>query len=399
MKITPAWRIWAETEYLVAAFAGHADKIRFVGGAVRDALLGIDSVDVDLATIFKPEETIEILQHAGIRAIPTGIAYGTITALVGDKSFEITTLRHDTSCDGRHADVEFTDDWGDDASRRDFTMNAMYLSFDGELFDYFGGEDDARAGRIRFIGDARLRIAEDYLRILRFFRFYAYYGKDEVDKVGLAACAELASGIANLSGERLQSEMLKILAAPEPFYALELMQKCGVLRAVLGFLPSFTRNRNVSNISRLALLLLSSNIPPDEALKRIATRWKISTALNKRLSLLITNIGDVNSGLTVARQKQLIRRLGTEVFVEIVRLKMAIEGEKHYPKMLQFASEWQPPIFTVTGSDLIAMGVREGRELGEKLRELEEKWEKSDYQLAKAELLSFIAVAGAGAEK
>ena len=171
-----AWLHWPQTKRLVAAFAPYPQTLRFVGGAVRDSLLGREVKDVDAATTLLPEAVMALLEKAKIAAIPTGIDHGTVTAVIDGKHFEITTLRKDLACDGRHADVAFTDNWRDDAQRRDFTMNAMYLSPEGELFDYFDGETDARAGKVRFIGDAGARIAEDYLRILRFFRFFAHYG-------------------------------------------------------------------------------------------------------------------------------------------------------------------------------------------------------------------------------
>ena len=233
MKLSPNWLHSPQTQKLLAAFSG--EGIRFVGGAVRDCVLGIEAADLDLATTLLPLQVIDLLEKSDISNYPTGLAHGTITAIIDGKSFEITTLRRDASCDGRHAEVEFGTDWEEDARRRDFTMNAIYMSASGELFDYFGGFQDAMAGRVRFIGDAKQRIQEDYLRILRFFRFFAVYGKGTPNAYALNACTEFASHINTLSGERIQAEMLKLLAAPSPFYALELMQKTGVFVQVFGF--------------------------------------------------------------------------------------------------------------------------------------------------------------------
>src|SRR5579872_7361897 len=209
--LSPPWLKWPETQALIKAFADAKAPIRFVGGCVRDALLGRAVQDVDVATPLRPEATMALLQKAGIKAIPTGIDHGTATAVIHGKHFEITTLRKDVSTDGRHATVAYTDDWKEDAARRDFTINALYLSPDGELFDYFNGARDAKEGHVRFIGNAGERIREDYLRILRFFRFYAWYGKTEPDKEALTACTEAANNIGTLSGERVQQEMLKLL--------------------------------------------------------------------------------------------------------------------------------------------------------------------------------------------
>ncbi len=209
--------------------------MRFVGGAIRNSLLKLKVEDVDVATKLTPQKVTELLEKSNIRAIPTGIKHGTVTALIDGKNFEITTLRSDISCDGRHAKVSWSSDWQEDARRRDFTMNALYLSAGGELFDYFCGTEDIEKGIVRFIGNPKERIAEDYLRILRFFRFFAYYGKGTINEEGLAACTSLAEGINNLSGERLQQEMLKILESVKAKETLEIMNKSGVLKYSLGF--------------------------------------------------------------------------------------------------------------------------------------------------------------------
>lgn len=392
MKINPDWLAWSQTQKLIKAFAGEADKFRFVGGAVRDSLLGIVVNDVDLATTFTPQAVLELLQKANIRAIPTGIKHGTITAVIDGKHFEITTLRRDIACDGRHAEVEFTDNWQEDAARRDFTMNALYLSVSGELFDYFTGVDDVRAGRVCFIGDARQRIVEDYLRILRFFRFFAYYGKVAPDKIALAACAQFAPEIKSLSGERIQHEMLKLLAAPAPFVALELMQNTSVLEQVCGF--KIYVDKSIDNLKnselRLALLLLSTEIKPVDALKLLATRWQLSNDLKSSLLLFVTRVNDILPNLSIARQKHLIRTLGAEIFSLLVELKTVLKPEENYIDMLDLAKNWQPPVIPINGNDLMELGIPEGKTLGEKLHKLEKIWEESDYKLTKEELLKYI---------
>lgn len=392
MKINPDWLVWPQTQILIKAFGIDAGKFRFVGGAVRDSLLGIAVSDVDLATTLTPQAVLELLQKANIRAIPTGIKHGTVTAAIDGKHFEITTLRRDVSCDGRHAEVEFTNNWQEDASRRDFTMNALYLSIDGELFDYFTGVDDVRAGRICFIGDARARITEDYLRILRFFRFYAYYGKVAPDKIALAACTQFALEIKSLSGERIQHEMLKLLAAPAPFVALELMQNTGVLEQVCGF--KIYVDKSIDSLKnselRLALLFLYTEIKPVDALKLLASRWQLSNDLKNSLLLFVTRVSDILPNISIAQQKHLIRTLGAGTFSSLVELKAVLKPAENYIYMLDLAKNWQPPVVPINGNDLIDVGISEGKKLGEQLQRLEKLWEESDYKLTKEELLKYI---------
>lgn len=388
MKLNPDWLGLPQTKTLIKAFANadKANELRFVGGAVRDALLGINAEDIDAVTSLLPEETTKLLEKIGIRVIPTGIKHGTVTAVIDGKPFEITTLRSDISCDGRHAEVVFTDSWQDDAARRDFTMNALYLGTDGELFDYFGGIDDARSGRVRFIGNPKERITEDYLRILRFFRFFAYYGKGEIDSGGLAACSELAEKISTLSGERIQHEMLKLLAAPDPYIVLDIMQKAKILDHICGFSSSPQLIAGKANIN-LALLLLSANIPPSDALVILTDRWKISNELKKYLLLLINHINDISINLPLTRQKHLLRILGAENFSTLIKLKQVLEPQHDYQKMLNLAMNWKIPIISVNGDDLIKSGFSEGKELGKTLKKLEMLWEESDYTLTKEKLL------------
>lgn len=392
MKLYPNWLKWPQTGILIEAFGDESDKLRFVGGAVRDCLLGIDAGDVDIATSLTPREILGLLEKANIPAILTGIKYGTVIAVIAGKHFEITTLRHDIACDGRHAEVIFTDNWREDAARRDFTMNALYLSADGELFDYFSGIDDARSGYVRFIGDAGKRITEDYLRILRFFRFFAYYGKGMPDEEAISACAELTPGIKTLSGERIAHEMLKLLAAPEPYATLELMQSSCVLEYVCGFKINLkTAIDKVGKAElRLALLLLLADIEPARALELLATRWRLPNQLKKSLLILATNVNYIVPDLPLTRQKHLLRTLGAEIFSSLLLLKMALEPEENYSSMMDLAAHWQPPIMPVSGKDLIGSGIPEGEKLGEQLRSLEMLWEESDYTLTREELLHSI---------
>src|SRR5665213_1315156 len=233
------WMSEAATRAVMAALGdGNA---RFVGGCVRDALLGRPVLDIDIATKLPPDEVTRRLEAAGIRAVPTGLAHGTVTAVLKPRHFEITTLRRDVETFGRHARVAFTDDWAEDAGRRDFTMNALYLGADGAVFDPIGGLADLRTGYVRFVGDAGRRIDEDVLRLLRFYRFYAHYGKGEADEAARDAARERAPLLPSLSAERVAAEMLKLLAAPDPLPVLALMREDGVLAQMLPEATAFDR--------------------------------------------------------------------------------------------------------------------------------------------------------------
>jgi poly(A) polymerase len=246
---------------------------------------------------------------------------------------------------------------------------------------------------VRFIGDARARIVEDFLRILRFFRFLASYGSCASDETALAACAEFAGKISTISGERIQHEMLKLLAADAPFSVLELMQKQGVFIHAFGFSMSSLRGA-ISDVAiqknpptRLAFLLLNADIPALDVLSKIKERWKISGALHKQLLLLINNVNEISHDTEIAKQKHLIRKLRNDNFLAIVALKNALAPHKNYQKMLELANSWQAPTLPITGADLLAIGTPQGKELGEKLRALEKTWEESDYTLTREDLL------------
>ncbi len=231
-----AWLASPQTLALVAALDREADSgpaIRFVGGCVRNTLMGLAVDDIDVATIHPPEKVMELAEAAGLKPVGTGLAHGTVTVVVQGKPFEVTTLRIDVKPDGRRAQVAYTQDWSVDASRRDFTINAIFADSNGVLLDFVGGLDDLKARRVRFIGDASARIKEDYLRILRFFRFHAWYGKSALDAKGLAACAAEREGLARLSAERVQKELLRLLEAPSPLKSLVAMADAGILSIIL----------------------------------------------------------------------------------------------------------------------------------------------------------------------
>lgn len=392
----PEWLDWPQTQTLIKAFEGRKQGLCFVGGAVRDALLGRPVTDVDVATPLRPEMVQALLEKAGIRAVPTGIAHGTVTAVIDGKHFEITTLRRDIKTDGRHATVAYTEDWREDAKRRDFTMNALYLSPEGELCDYVDGEADARAGHVRFIGRADARIHEDYLRILRFFRFYAHYGVGEADAQALEACKKQAVDIARISGERIQHEMLRLLAAPAPYKTIAYMEQCAI--NAFGMVTESEALARLEQVEAIlgkpssALVRLAILIGHDPFIDGLAARWKLSTDMKKYLHMLLLWGAEMSLNLSLAGQKSLLRKLGADVFKEVVLLRWAHDGvaagRSVYPPMLAFADSWQIPTFPLRGDDLKQAGIAEGKAMGEALKRLELLWEESDYTWGKAQLLA-----------
>lgn len=361
---------------------------RFVGGCVRDTLLGdVDpDIDLDVATPLLPNEVMDRLQADGIKAIPTGIEHGTVTALVEGRPFEITTLREDVACDGRHALVQFTDDFRKDALRRDFTINAMSADRRGRLVDYFGGVDDLMAGRIRFVGDAKARVREDYLRILRFFRFYARYGRPPAERQALEACKAEAAGLARLSGERIRSEMLKLLASGDPSAAMTLMIETGVLHHVLpidvGLAPLQTLIRAAPDsdpILRLAALLRS--IPDRKPALAAVTSWKLSKAERARLERLIEE-PTLTFPLSPNDSRKKLYLFGRDTYLDLLKLSAASADDLASALPLPETTR-----FPITGQDLITRKVRPGPDLGKRLKQLEDWWLDNDMQPDRATLL------------
>jgi poly(A) polymerase len=390
---------WPQSLQLIDAFTRGNIAFKFVGGCVRDALLDIAIVDVDIATSSRPDAVMSTLESFGIRVIPTGIAHGTVTAVIDKKHFEITTLRKDVTTDGRHAEVAFTDDWKIDAARRDFTMNALYAGADGTITDYFGGVSDAQNGVVRFIGDAEQRIEEDALRILRFFRFSAKYAKNELDEAGLHACEKKRALLDGLSGDRIQNEMFKLLVAPRAADMLETMQSRSILAHMIPspMLPSrldtlrLVEQENAITASAvliLALLIRSAKTDAGNLVEHIANRWKLSGADKKHLLALALPMPFPASE---KQAKMHIRAQGSSVFIEQLLLHAAENQTAEIGAFISLAQHWSIPVFPVRGSDLLANGFASGKTLGEALAMLEEKWEASDYALSKKELLGFLS--------
>ena len=387
------WMRAAETKAVLAALeaVGGADSARFVGGCVRNAIRGEPVLDIDIATTLTPDRVTTALADASLKAVPTGIEHGTVTAVAGGKPFEITTLRRDVETDGRHAIVAFTDDWAEDAARRDFRLNALYADADGRLYDPTGeGVADARAGRVVFVGDAAMRIAEDALRILRFFRFFAWYGAGEPDAAGLAACAELAGRVDDLSGERIAQELLKLLAAEDPRAAMRLMAKAGVLAHVLPEAAELARFERLVAIEteqlfpcdpelRLAALL------PDEpaAAATLAARLKLSNALRDRLAAALDAQPPIHSWMSPKEARRTVYRLGAKAFCD--RVMLAWAGSERNAAAIQWralipmAESWPIPALPLTGEEVKAAGVPEGPLVGQVLREVEAWWIDNDF--------------------
>lgn len=391
------YRPWMESTATNAIFASLDNNARFVGGAVRDAILGKDATDIDINTPLSPEEVTTRLKVNGIKVIPTGIKHGTVTAIVNDSVFEITTLRRDVNCNGRHAEIEFTDSWEEDAARRDFTINAMSCSQKGEIFDYFGGISDLINGRIKFVGNAKTRCNEDYLRILRFFRFFAYYGQLPFDISAIDACRELCGGIDGLSGERIQTEMFKLIAAPNPVYSLQLMVQTNVIQHVieditishivyLENLISTQINRSADPVLRLAVMLCYNT----QGAKMLSKLWKLSNLDKSRLFFLCNPENAIQINIDDASAKKIYRKYGKENFLDTALLAYSYGMDKGMYDKLTSLEKWHIPDFPLKGSDLIKIGIQPGKDLGNLLKFAEKCWEDNDYQPQKLELIELI---------
>ncbi|OYX31183.1 MAG: CCA tRNA nucleotidyltransferase [Caulobacterales bacterium 32-69-10] len=395
----PSWMTAAPTRAVIAALeaAGGADCARFVGGCVRDTLLDRPVVDIDIATRLTPQQTITALEAAGLRAVPTGVEHGTVTAISDHRPFEITTLRRDVETDGRRAVVAFTTDWAEDAARRDFRLNALYLDGDGLVHDPVGGGiDDARAGRIVFVGDAQTRIREDYLRVLRFFRFFAWYGRGAPDAVAVAACAALKDGLTTLSGERVAKELLKLLAAADPRPAVRLMADTGVLAVLLPWPLDFPRFEAMVGIEDEAVLRLAALMPDDPtAALALAQRLRLSNPLRDRLVAALGPPG-LAADLSPVGARQTLYRLGAQTFRDRVRLGWAQSGgpEQPWRDLLALAQGWTPPRFPLGGADAKAAGVAAGPAMGRALKAVEAWWIEQDFPDDRAALKARLAAMG-----
>ncbi|MBT5415504.1 MAG: CCA tRNA nucleotidyltransferase [Rhodospirillaceae bacterium] len=408
------WLRAEETRAVLAALTAEGGEARFVGGCVRDAVLGRPVHDIDIATPEPPDRVMALLEAAGVHAVPTGIDHGTVTAVIGSAYFEVTTLRLDVETYGRHAQVRYTDDWLIDAARRDFTINTLYCDLEGQIYDPHGGLADLRAGCVRFVGAAEARIREDVLRLLRFFRFRAHYGVGEPDPEGLAACTRLAPLLDGLSGERVAGEMLRLLEALDPAAEIARMIEAGVIARLLPGTVRLNRLRalvgveaglgEVDPLRRLGALLAP------ETAEAVASRLVLSNAESVRLARMNAPAAQVDGALDPAVQRLLIYRLGTETFRDLVLLAWAdamedgaASNEPNWPAMLDLAGRWTPPVLPVRGRDALALGLAPGPAVGEALSRVEVWWMERDFAperpAALAKLKEIVATLADGAGK
>lgn len=382
-----AWLNDPALQKLLKKLEQSGGEARVVGGAVRNALLKLPVDEVDVATTLLPPDVAQVCRKAGFGVHPTGLDHGTLTVTVGGKPFEVTTLRKDVETDGRRAVVAYSADWQEDAMRRDFTMNALYADARGKIFDYTNGYEDILARRIKFVGAPSARIKEDYLRILRFFRFQARFGGKRMDKPGLAACARHKSGLKTLSAERIRQELLKLLDADAAVPTLKAMAKHGILKTVL---PHTDHWRTIERLPADPVLRLAVLSADWESLK---TGLKLSNEQAKRIEIVI-GLPALSPDLRRSERHSMLFQLGERGWADAVRLSYARSRtpsmDRSWKMLLDLPKHWKPPAFPVTGSHLISRGIAPGPQIGQILRQLEDLWIASDFQLDRDALLARI---------
>ncbi|WP_108818092.1 CCA tRNA nucleotidyltransferase [Pseudovibrio sp. Alg231-02] len=373
------------------------DVARAVGGTVRNSLLGEVVDDVDIACTALPDVVLARAEAAGVKAIPTGVDHGTVTLVIERQPIEVTCLREDIETHGRHATVKFGRNWTKDAQRRDFTMNALYVDRHGELFDPLGGLDDCLNRHLRFIGDARARIREDYLRILRFFRFFATYGQGEINADGYAACIELKDGLSHLSKERITKEVLRTLSAPRALDSLLLMEQGGILQLILGGEAASSRLARLLDLDDLPEAALQSVLRlGGVAGPKVAERLRLSNAQKKQIEVA----ADIAEALRLHGQsKQQLKALlvahGTDAVVDGVLtawMSDIVQSEAELKELLAFAQNWVIPNFPLTGKMMLAGGIPAGPDMGKAMRLAQQIWADADYQQSAESLLEQVKV-------
>jgi len=397
-----AWLREGTLAKLLAVLDRDGEEARVVGGAVRNALLGEPIGDIDIATTAVPQEVIRRAAGAGFKPVPTGIDHGTITVVVDSRPFEVTTLREDVETFGRHANVRFGRDWRADAERRDFTMNALSVSGDGAVHDYVGGLADLAQRRVRFIGEAAERIAEDYLRILRFFRFHAAYGHGAPDPAGVHACIAARAGLDQLSRERVRMELLKLLVAPHATPVLAVMAESGLLATVLGGVPDLAGFENMAKVEAAAgvqadpvhrLGALAVRTPEDA--ERMWQRLRLSNAEHERLASMGEGWWQVSPENERAA-RALLYRLRPERFLDRVLIAWARawpQGARdaHWRALASLPERWSVPVFPLKAADFVKRGVEKGPALGAAMHEAEEAWIAADFPEHTAEIETIAA--------
>jgi len=400
-NLNPQQFPWMQSDDVASIFAAFPKgTLRFVGGCVRNALMGVEVGDIDLATPLDPKDVAAALDKAGIRYVPTGIEHGTLTAVIGKKPFEITSLRKDVKTDGRRAVVAFTTDWAEDAQRRDLTINALYADLGGTVFDPTGqGLDDLKAMKFRFVGDADARVQEDYLRILRFFRFLAWYGGDaKVDAGALKACRENRRGLKKLSAERVWSELKKLLLARNPSRSVRIMLTNEILETLL---PEAS---NAEGLSKMVSLESREALEPDPLLRLMAMsareplqmallckRLKMSSKETKRLRAWSDSSVALDPHANDSEKLKAIYFAGKQVVIDRARVRAAGEDDtlisSRWMSLADLAMGWTPPEFPLSGKDLKAAGVEPGPKMGKVLEALTALWVRSGFTADRDKLL------------
>jgi poly(A) polymerase len=371
----------------VLSVLNSAGETRVAGGAVRNALMGVEISDVDLATTVLPQDVIALAKAAGFGVHPTGIEHGTVTIINQGKPFEVTTLRRDIETDGRHAKVTFTDNWHVDALRRDFTMNAMYCDAAGKVFDFTTGYLDIQRKRVRFVGDSEARIKEDYLRILRLFRFHACYGKGSPCPVGLAASVKLKSGLKNISAERIRQELFKLLVAPRAIETLKVMAASGILKTLLPF------NENWRLVKRLPLdpvlrIFAIANFPAD-----LKEKLRLSNEEATRIESLIA-APQLSPKLMAKERRALLFMMGKGAWLDACALAhaqspAALQND-NWLALRNLPNTWTIPTLPIGGKDLLAQGIPAGPKLGMLLQLAQDYWMAGDFLASREELLTYL---------
>lgn len=384
------WLFEGAVPRLLEVLCAEGDEARAVGGAVRNALLGQPVSDVDVATTATPDVVVRRVAAASMHPVPTGIEHGTVTVIINEKPFEVTTLRRDVETDGRHAVVRFGRDWKTDAERRDFTINALSADPDGQVFDYTGGIADIEAKRVRFIGDPATRIAEDYLRVLRFFRFHAAYGEGLPDAAGLAACIGARRHLAELSRERVRSELLKLLVAPHATPTLAEMSETGILIDVLAGVPWLASFSNFAKaeaeyglaadpVRRLAALAVRVREDAD----RLRERLRLTNEETRRLRSMAEGWRQIFPEMGPVARRAILYRIGADNYRERVLLAFSRAEEKvddeGWRALYALPDEWPVPQCPFTAKLFLDQGVERGPALGSILARAEESWIESGF--------------------
>jgi poly(A) polymerase len=382
------WQTRRGMPRLLRALGASKGETRFVGGCVRDTLLGLEVSDVDLATRLQPQEVMKRLEAAGIKAVPTGLAHGTVTAVINGAPVEVTTLRRDVATDGRRATIAYTEDWREDAARRDFTINALMADpANGEIHDYFGGIEDLDSRRVRFIGDPLVRIAEDHLRILRFFRFHARFGAGAPDRHALRACAARANDLMALSRERIADELLKILGLEDPTATVRLMIRHGILKPVLPEIDSaialapLPRREKASVVAPDGLRRLGALLPPQaDVAAEVGARLRLSNAAKARLICIASR-----EARSPDDPRLLAYYVGTACAIDRLLLEADLKAAQTAKRIAQIR-DWQKPRLPVGGGELIAMGLEPGPQVAATMQAIEREWTRSGFSVDKAEV-------------